>query len=58
MRGSGGVGVLVKESILCDWLVDVVDRQLEDVMWVRLEHRETSHAVFIEVCYFPPAGSS
>ena len=32
--------------------------QLEDVMWVRLEHRETSHAVFIAVCYFPPTGSS
>ena len=40
-RGSGGAGVLVKESILCDWLVDVIDRQLKDVMWVRLEHRET-----------------
>ena len=24
----------------------------------RLEHRETSHAVFIAVCYFPRAGSS
>ena len=50
--------MLVKESILCHWLVDVVDKQLEDIMWVQLEHRETSHAVFIAVCYLLPAGSS
>ena len=58
MRGSGGVGVLVKESVLCDWLVDMTDRKLEDVLWVQLEHRETSHAVFIVVCYFHPSGTS
>ena len=55
MRGSRGVGVLVKNVILQDWSVKVINVQLEDVMWVKLEHKETSHAVFIAVCYFPPA---
>ena len=58
VRGSGRVGVLVKESVLLDWSVKVVDVQLEDVMWVKLEQKETSQVVFIGVCYFPPAGSS
>ena len=58
VRGSGGVGVLVKNVILQDWSVKVIDMKLEDVMWVKLEHKETSHAVFIAVCYFPPASSS
>ena len=32
--------------------------RLEDVMWVKLERKETSQAIFVAVCYFPPAGSS
>ena len=39
VRVSGGVGVLVKESVLHDWSVKVVDVQLEDVMWVKLDKR-------------------
>ena len=58
VRGSGGVGLLVKKLILRDWSVEVVDMRLEDVMWVKLERKETSQAVFVAVCYFPPAGSS
>ena len=52
--------MLVRESVSCKWLVDVVhmDSQLEDVMWVRLQHKESAHVVNIAVCYFPPAGSS
>ena len=58
--GSGGVGLtlLVKKLILRDWSVEVVDMRLEDVMWVKLERKETSQAIFVAVCYFPPAGSS
>ena len=58
VRGSGGVGLLVKKLILRDWSVEVVDMRLEDVMWVKLERKETSQAIFVAVCYFPPAGSS
>ena len=58
VSGSGGVGVLVKNVILQDWSKMVVDVQLENVMWVKLVHKVTSHAIFIAVCYFPPASSS
>ena len=51
VRDSGGVGVLVKNVILRDWSVKVVDAELEHVMWVKLEHKETSN--LIAVCYFP-----
>ena len=47
VRGSGGVGLLVKKLILRDWSVEVVDMRLEDVMWVKLERKETSQAVLI-----------
>lgn len=31
--------------------------RLEDVIWVKLDQRETTQAVFVACCYFPPAGS-
>ena len=56
VRDSGGVGVLAKNVILRDWSVKVVDAELEHVMWVKLEHKETSN--LIAVCFFPQASSS
>ena len=37
VRGSGGVCLLVKRCGLQDWSVEVVDVQLEDVMWVKFQ---------------------
>ena len=31
---------------------------MEDVLWVRLEHKVTSQVFFVAVCYLPPVGSS
>ena len=36
VRGSSGVGVLVKNVIFQDWSVKVIDVQLEDLMWIKL----------------------
>ena len=58
VRGSGGAGLLVKRWILQDWSVEVVDVQLEDVMWVKFQQKQTSHVFFVVVCYLPPASSS
>lgn len=57
-RGSSGVGVLVKSSICQDWLVDVVSAELEDVLWLKMQHKESMYTIFIAVCYIPPLGSS
>ena len=58
MRGSGGIVLLVERWILQDWSVEVVDVQLEDVMWVKFQQKQTSHVFFVAVCYLPPASSS
>ena len=31
MRGSGGVGVFVRNALLNDWAVAVVDAEVEDI---------------------------
>ena len=58
MRGSGGVGVLVKSSICQNMLIGVVDVTLEDIMWVKFQHWNSGCVVYVAVCYVPPIGSS
>ena len=58
VRGSGGVGVMVKNSFCENWLIEIVDVTLEDVIWVKFQHEESDCVVFVAVCYIPPVGSS
>ena len=37
LRGSGGVGVFVRNDLLNDWIVEVVDSEVEDILWLKLE---------------------
>ncbi|MDA8001866.1 MAG: endonuclease/exonuclease/phosphatase family protein [Alphaproteobacteria bacterium] len=58
VRGSGGVGVLVKSSWCKWWSVVIVDVEVEDVLWVKFENKKSHEMFFVAVCYFPPVGSS
>ena len=58
VRGSGGVGLLIKHTMCQSWSVEVVNVEIEDVMWVKFENHEVNEVFFIAVCYIPPAGSS
>ena len=58
MRGSSGVGILVKISICQNWQIEVVDVTLEDVLWVKFQHQKSGHVFFVAVCYVPPVGLS
>ena len=49
VRGSGGVGVLVKSSWCKWWSVVIVDVEVEDVLWVKFENKE-SHEMFFCSC--------
>ena len=35
-RESGGVGVLIRNNILNEYTVEVVDSDVKDVMWVKM----------------------
>ena len=59
VRGSGGVGVLVKESRFDRFSVDIVDKNHEDILWIACTQKSNPEKiVFICVCYLPPAASS
>lgn len=59
IRGSGGVGFLVRNSLLTFFRVDILDKEHEDILWIKLTSRTDSDTVFcICVCYLPPGNSS
>ena len=59
VRGSGGVGVLVKESMFDRFSIDIVDKSHEDILWIACTQiSNPENIVFICVCYLPPAASS
>jgi len=55
---SGGVGVLVKQSVLNQYDVATVTDKYEGILWVQLISKTSKKQIGICVCYLPPAGSS
>ena len=58
VRGSGGVKVLIREEVLKEYAVEVLDSDVEDVLWVRLSKDQEEEPVVLAVCYIPPESSS
>ena len=59
VRGSGGVGMLVKDNVYNKFKVNVVDTSYEGILWVKFEHRENPQVTLLVcVCYLPPSRSS
>ena len=54
---SGGVGILVKSSIVrcCD--VNIVDKSIDGILGITVTGKETDFSLCIFVCYLPPESS-
>ena len=50
-RGSGGIGVLIKWSILEDFDYSI-DKNAENFIWVILKHKMSGFKLNLCVCYF------
>ena len=57
MRGSGGVGLLVCKEVLKRYAVEVLETDVEDVLWVRLGQKN-EECLMLAICYIPPEMSS
>jgi len=55
VKGSGGVGVLIREEVLKRYQVEILEAEIEDILLNQGE--EEDELVFI-VCYVPPESSS
>ena len=58
VRGSGGVGVFVRESLVkLGFEMAVIDDSLEDVLWVELKRKDDhliGEGLILGICYIPP----
>ena len=58
VRGSGGVGVLIREEVLKEYTVEVLDSDVEGILWLRLSKERDEESLVLAVCYIPPESSS
>ena len=58
IRGSGGVGLLVKDTVFHKFTVSVLDNKSEGILWALLLDQASQHSISLCVCYLPPSNSS
>ena len=56
-RGSGGVGILVKNKIFSSYSVRVIDKSMDGLIGLELKNLITEYCFIIFSCYLPPEGS-
>jgi len=59
LRGSGGVGFLIKNSILINYIIKVVDDSVEDILWLEIKCKnDPTNYLHVCSCYLPPENST
>ena len=57
VRGSGGVGVLIRGSVK-HYQIEILEAEIEDMLWAKLNQGEEEKGLVLAVCYVPPESSS
>ena len=63
-RGSRGVNWFsgkrgtVTVTIILQWNIQVLDSDVEDMLWICLSSKVDNNSLIMAVCYFPPESSS
>ena len=55
-RGSGGVAILIKTEILELFEVEILNDDIQDILWLKLSKNNDSFCICI--CYLPPENSA
>ena len=58
VKPSGGVGFLIKNAVLEQYSVDIIDKTYEGIFCLRLEHREAQYSFILISCYLSPESST
>ena len=57
VKGSGGVAVLVKDTVIQQYSVNVIDKAYAGILGLRLTHRVSGFVMLLYDCYLPPENS-
>ena len=52
--GSGGCGILINNSVLCDFKVEVVLKNMDGILGLKLIDKISGISMIIYSCYLPP----
>jgi hypothetical protein len=56
--GSGGIGILVTETLFSAFDINVVEDNYEGIMWLQFKERSSGDVFYCCVCYLPPIEST
>ena len=56
-KASGGVGFLIKDWILQEYLIEIVDKSYDGILCIKLTSKTTDYSVLLLSCYLPPENS-
>lgn len=57
-RQSGGVAVLVKQNVVAEYDIKIVDRMIDGILALTFTHKNSAYTFLIISCYLPPDKSS
>ena len=57
-KGSGGVGFLIRNDLLENYDVTILNKEHEGILWLKLQHKYFDYTLLPCVCYLPPENSS
>ena len=50
--------MLIREEVLKEYVVEVLDSDVEGVLWLRMSKAQEEESLVLAVCYIPPESSS
>ena len=53
-KPSGGVGVLLKEQLLCTYQTKIINKQFDGILAIEIKSRFTGFSCVVFVCYLSP----
>ena len=56
-RGSGGVGILVKNSLIDQYFVVIIDQTVDGILGIKFRNKFNNYEFIVFVCYLPPESS-
>ena len=56
-KGSGGVGVFIKDSLFRDYIVKMIDKSVEGVIGLSVKHNKSEFTLLVYSCYLPSENS-
>ena len=56
-KGSGGVGIFVRNTLLNEYVINIADKSYEGILGIKLQHKVSEYTMLIYTCYLAPENS-